>query len=226
MKRNILVIAPHADDEVLGCGGVIAKHAASGDTVHILICTNASKGAPELFSEAAIQDVRKEAKRAHALLGVTDTHFLDLPAPALDCYPSYKIALDIGRFVDELKPNIAYLPYPGDLHTDHEAIYRASLVAMRPLTKFYVSEILCYETLSETEWSPTNDHKTFSPNIFVNISDFFETKIAALQHFKSQMKTFPHPRSTEAITALAKFRGSTVNLHYAEAFTLERNIFS
>ena len=224
MGCNILVIAPHADDEVLGCGGTIAKHAHFGDSVHILIATNASIGAPELFPTDEILQIRDEARTAHELLGVTKTHFLDLPAPALNSYPAYKISLEMGKIIEQITPRIVYLPYPGDMHKDHEAIYRSALVAIRPHTTANVSEVLCYETLSETEWTPCVGDKAFQPNVFIDIEAFLEKKLDAIRCFKSQLKDFPNPRSEEAIVALSKYRGATVHVKSAEAFSLERSI--
>ncbi len=221
--NNILVIAPHADDEVIGCGATIAKHVHQGDQVWVTIATNASKGAPELFKKEDIDKIRKEALEAHKVLGVQETIFMDFPAPALNAYPEYKISLEISKLLDKIRPDTLYLPHPGDIHQDHKAIYRASLVACRPKLDFSISNIFCYETLSETEWTPIHE-KPFVPNYFVNISSYFNDKVKAMECYGSQMKLFPHSRSIEAFEALAKYRGATVAVSRAEAFTVERLI--
>ena len=223
MKNKILVIAPHADDEIIGCGGTIAKAIHRGDEVFVLIVTNASVGAPELFNEEAIQNVREEAIQAHKYLGVNKTFFLDFPAPALNAFPEYKISVEISEILNTIKPNILYLPHPGDLHQDHKACYRASLVAARPQGNYSVEEIYCYETLSETEWAPYQE-KAFIPNVFNDVSDFFNQKLEAMSFFKSQIKDFPHTRSIESFEALAKFRGATIGVKRAESFIVERII--
>jgi LmbE family N-acetylglucosaminyl deacetylase len=223
MKHKIMVVAPHADDEIIGCGGTIAKAISEGHEVYIIIATNANVGAPELFDEAAIKKVREEALQAHAYLGVKETFFLDFPAPALNAFPEYKVSVALSKIFNQVQPNILYLPHPGDLHQDHKAVYRASLVAARPQGNYSVEEIYCYETLSETEWAPYQE-QAFIPNVFEDISNFFEQKVAAMKFFKSQIKEFPHTRSTETFEALAKYRGATVGVHRAESFMVERII--
>lgn len=223
MGNKILVIAPHADDEIIGCGGTIAKAVNRGDEVYILIATNANIGAPELFNEEAIKKVRSEALNAHKYLGVKETYFMDFPAPALNAFPEYKISIEVSKIINKVKPNIMYLPHPGDLHQDHKAVYRASLVAARPQGNYCVEEIYCYETLSETEWAPYQE-KSFIPNVFIDVTEFFEHKLEAMRFFKSQIKEFPHTRSTETFEALAKYRGATVGVKRAESFIVERII--
>jgi LmbE family N-acetylglucosaminyl deacetylase len=225
MKNKILVIAPHADDEIIGCGATMAKHIANADDVYVIIATNANKGAPELFDEKTINKVRSEALEAHGFLGVKKTFFLNFPAPALNAFPEYKISMEISKIINKIKPDILYLPHPGDLHQDHKAIYRASLVAVRPQGVYCVKEIYCYETLSETEWAPYQE-KPFVPNVFNDVSAFFDQKLESMRFFKSQIKEFPHTRSLETFEALARYRGATVGVKRAESFMVERIIKS
>ena len=222
---KILVIAPHADDEILGCGATIAKHISRSDQVYVLICTNAFNGAPELFSKEDVSVIRDEAMLAHKILGVKETFFLEFPAPALNAFPEYKISIEISKIIKKINPRILYLPHSGDIHYDHNAIYRSSLVAARPINGCSVQNIYCYETLSETEWAPHQGLNHFIPNHYVDVSDFFQKKIDAFCCFKTQLKKFPHPRSIEALNALASYRGSTVGVYKAEAFEIERQIF-
>jgi LmbE family N-acetylglucosaminyl deacetylase len=222
--KKILVIAPHADDEVLGCGAMIAKMAAEGNEIHVLIATNAHIGAPEIASEKGIERVRNEALEAHKILGVTETHFEDFPAPALNAYPEFKMSLAIGKLLEKIKPDILFLPHPGDLHQDHKAIYRASLVPSRPQGNYSIKEIFCYETLSETEWAPFQGDNFFKPNYFIDVTNFIEKKLEAMSCFKSQLKSAPHSRSLDTIKALATYRGNTVGVNFAESFEVERII--
>ncbi len=222
--NKIIVIAPHADDEVLGCGATMAKFAAQGDNVIVIIATNAAKGAPELYSEKGTINVRAEAKAAHSILGVKKTIFMDFPAPALNAYPSYKISLEFLKVFDELNPTHLFLPHPFDLHEDHKSIYHSALVAARPQGSLKIPCIYCYETLSETEWGPTQYKNTFCPNYFVNVADFYTQKIESMKCYKSQLKEKPHSRSIEGLTALANFRGATIGVEKAEAFSIERLI--
>lgn len=224
IKRRILVIAPHADDEILGCGATIAKYVSSGDEVSVLIATDAHIGAPELFTRERVDTVRKEALDAHQLLGIKETRFLDFPAPALDVHPSYKMANAILEIIKDVRPDTLYIPFPGDIHLDHFIIHRASIVAARPQGNYTVKNIFCYETLSETEWASSHGANSFFPNCFVDVSNCFSKKLDAMRCFKSQLRGFPHSRSIEALEALAKFRGATIGVERAESFSIERVI--
>lgn len=221
--NKVIVVAPHADDEIIGCGATIAKHIFDGDEVIVIIATNASKGAPELFSEQDVKVTRNEAKNAHKVLGIKETYFLDFPAPALNAFPEFKISLELSKIFQKISANHLYLPHPGDIHQDHKAIYRAALVAARPQVNHKINNIYCYETLSETEWTPIHE-KPFVPNHFVDVTEVFTKKEEAMKCFKSQIKMFPHSRSLETFEALAKFRGATVGVERAEAFIVERQI--
>lgn len=218
---RIVVVAPHPDDEVLGCGGVMARHAAEGDEVFVVVAT---RGAPELYSDESVEQTRAEARQAHAILGVRETRFLDFPAPKLDVTPGHLIADALAKQFQELRPERVYLPHHGDLHSDHGRIYHATLVAARPLASCSVKQLLCYETLSETEWAPPIDNAVFYPTVFVDIAAYLPKKLEAMQCFASQLKPAPNPRSLEAIEALSRYRGSTVNVHAAEAFVLIRDV--
>lgn len=222
---NILIIAPHADDEVLGCGATMAKEVASGNNVYVLICTNAHIGAPELFNEHAISQVRSEAVKAHQYLGVKETIFLDFPAPALDQYPRYKMSNEIIAIIRKLNVDTVYIPHRGDCHKDHAIIHDCAMVACRPLANCSVKRIYTYETLSETEWGEPIAADFFIPVKYNSFSEEeFEKKIIAMSFFTSQLYAFPASRSLEAIDALAKYRGSTISKVRAEAFGVLRII--
>jgi LmbE family N-acetylglucosaminyl deacetylase len=221
--ERVLVIAPHADDEILGCGASIAKHIEKGDEVIVVIATNAHVGAPEFITEEDILNVRREAREAHAFLGTKETIFCDFPAPALNAFPEYKISLAFSEIFETIRPAILYIPHHGDIHQDHKAIHRAALVAARPQGETIISLILSYETLSETEWTPMHE-RAFIPNYFIDVSAIFGMKLKAFSFFKSQIKKFPHSRSLEALEALAKYRGATIGVERAEAFVIERQI--
>jgi N-acetylglucosamine malate deacetylase 1 len=223
--KNVLVVAPHADDEILGCGGVIAKHLEAGDQVFIAIMTNAAVGAPELFDAEAIKIIRAEAKRSHTLLNVTETAYFDFPAPQLEQYPQYKIASVLNQLIREKQIDTLFIPHKGDLHLDHGVIYNACLVAARPVPGQYVKHIYAYETLSETEWGHPTAEAVFIPRRYVVLSEQnFEQKLAAMKCFESQLKDFPNTRSLKAIRNLAELRGATVGVPYAEAFDIIRSI--
>jgi len=218
---NILVVATHPDDEVLGCGGVIARHASRGDRVDVVVVT---RGAPELYDENQVKTLRRELEAAHALLGVSAVHFLDFPAPKLDLVPAYELADAISALFHSLQPAAAYIPHRGDLHSDHRSVFSAALVAARPIGKSPVLKVLSYETLSETEWSAPVAEDAFLPSVFIDISPFLDKKKQAMAAYRSQLKEFPHPRSLLAVESLARLRGSTVGVQAAEAFQLIREI--
>jgi N-acetylglucosamine malate deacetylase 1 len=218
---NVLVVAPHADDEVLGCGGTMARHAADGDNVHVLIAT---RGIEELYPPEGIEIVRAEARAAHQLLNVTETHFLEFPAPALDTVPRYKIARDVASLITELAIQQLYIPHHGDIHSDHLHLHHACLVAARPLAGCPVRKIMAYETISETEWAPPQAGAVFYPTIFRDISDHLSAKLEAMQCYKTQLFEPPSARSLRTIEALARFRGATISRNAAEGFMLIREI--
>jgi len=221
MDKKILIVAPHPDDEVFGCGGIIKKFSEEGSEINVLIV---SRGSSKYYSEERVINVRKEAKEAHNILGVKETIFLDFPAPELDTISISEIAREIAKVIYELKAEILFLPHRGDIHHDHTAVFNAGIVAARPVGLYSVKEIICYETLSETEWAPPFGDDAFIPNLFIDISEQIDTKLKAIKCFKSQVRDFPNSRSLEANEALAKFRGSTVGFERAEAFMQIRRI--
>lgn len=223
MSNRVLFTAPHPDDEVMGCGGTIKKYSAKGYETFVLIV---SRGSAKYYSEERIKNVRNEARDAHRILGVKETFFMDYNAPELDIVPVSTLASSIAGVLKNLKINILFLPHRGDIHMDHTAVFNAGIVAARPVAEYTVNEILSYETLSETEWAPPFADDAFIPNHFEDISLFFDEKKKAMECFKSQVREFPNPRSTEAMEALAKFRGSTVGFERAEAFMQIRRIVS
>ena len=221
MKKKILILSPHADDEILGCGGFISRYSKEGHIINILILTNANKGAPEIYSEKEIVKIREEAKKANNFIGTKKLFFENLPALNLNQYPTYKISNIINKYILSIKPEIILIPSSNDINDDHKIIFKAAKVATRTNKKNDLKKILSYEVLSETEWN--ENEKSFSPNYFVklNKSDI-NNKIKAFLKYKSQVKKFPHPRSKEGILNLSRVRGSQVFMEYAEAFKVEK----
>ncbi len=219
MTKNILIVAPHPDDEVLGCGGIIAKYSGEGSRVFVLVVT---RGTPKLYSADKIDNIRREARSAHGMLGVKETVFLDFPAPELDMISLAEISREITEVIKRFSITDLYIPHRGDIHGDHRVVFNACLVAARPVGDCSVKSIFAYETLSETEWAPPFGDDAFIPTKFVDVSTIFNKKLEAMNCFKSQLKQFPNPRSIETLTALSKFRGSTVGFLHAEAFMVIR----
>jgi N-acetylglucosamine malate deacetylase 1 len=219
--RRVLVIAPHPDDEVLGAGGTVARLSDAGAEVIIAIVT---KGAPPLFAEAASANVRCEARSAHAHLGVARTLFLDHPAARLDQIPHHELNRGLGELIREIAPETLLLPFVGDIHLDHQLTFLSAMVAARPHNANFPGRVLCYETLSETNWNTPLMAPSFVPNVFIDISAQLERKLEAMRLYGSQQREFPHERSLAAIRALAMLRGSTVHRPAAEAFMLVRQV--
>jgi LmbE family N-acetylglucosaminyl deacetylase len=218
---NIMVIAPHADDEVLGCGGLIRKKNSENHNVYVLIVT---KGSPNFYSPDKVKNVRNEAIKAHEILGVKETYFFDFHAPELDITSTANIASAITEKLKQLNIEELYIPHRGDVHSDHKVVANACYVAIRPINNLPIKAVYAYETLSETEWAPPFGDDAFIPDHFVNITNFLDYKLNAMRCFKSQLKEFPHPRSIKTITALAQYRGSTVGVEFAESFMSIRSI--
>ncbi len=216
-----LVLAPHPDDEVLGCGGTIARLVAEGARVDVAIVT---RGMAPAYSDEQVAEVRAEAEAAHRVLGVAGTHYLDLPAAALDRVPQAEVNHAIAALIGRVQPATLLVPFVGDIHADHQIVFNAAMVAARPAGGFRPDRVMAYETLSETNWSAPYLSPAFAPNLFIDVAGFLETKITAFGCYASQVRAFPNERSIESLRALAALRGSCVSLHAAEAFVLLREI--
>jgi len=220
---NVLVIAPHADDEVYGVGGTIARLASKGADVYVAIIT---RGEPPLFPADYDDLVFAEANKALSLLGVKETIFLKgFPAAKLDSIGHAELNASITELISHISPSILFVPFIGDVHFDHRLVFESCLVACRPNRGHTPEKIFAYETLSETNWNAPMLSPAFAPNTFIDISDFLEMKIAAIQIYNSQLREFPDERSLESARALAIHRGATAGLRAAEAFVLVRCIY-
>ena len=218
---RVLVIAPHPDDEIIGVGGTIAKRVKNGDEVSVCIVT---KGKEPLFREDFIEQGRRECRKADSMLGVKETIFLDFPAVMLETVPRHILNNTISEIIQKIKPDEVYIPHRGDMQLDHQIVVDAAMVAVRPKYEHVVKRVYAYETLSETGWNIPNTVNEFIPTVYENIEDTLSLKLNSMSVFQSQLAAFPAARSVEAIEALAKFRGATVNVGAAEAFSLIREI--
>ena len=218
--EKILVVAPHPDDETLGCGGTLLRHRAEGAEVHWLLVTDEADPARRAASPR-----RREVEAAARHYGFAGVHALELPEIQLDALPLSDIVAKIGAVVRTVEPETLYLPFPGDAHSDHAATFSACVSCTKSFRYPFVRRIRVYETLSETEFGISPITRPFQPNLFVDISEHLEGKIAAMSLFASQIKPFPFPRSLEAVRAQAMLRGATVGRMAAEAFmTLRETI--
>lgn len=218
---TVLVIAPHPDDEVLGCGGVIAKRAKAGDEVWV--CT-VTEGKEPMYSEEFIRAEEGEAAKAHRKLGVSHAVQLRFPSAMLDTIPQHKINEKLAEVIDMVNPDEVFIPHHGDVHRDHQIVADAAMVALRPNGENKVRRILAYETMSETDWNIPNTQNAFIPNVFEDISDYVVQKTEALMMYRSQVQTYPAARSPIGIQGLALHRGATVGMESAEAFMLIREV--
>ena len=218
---RVLVIAPHPDDEIIGVGGTIAKRANDGDEVYVCVVT---KGKPPIFNDEFIEQGRKECRKADKKLGVKETIFLDFPAVMLETVPRYEFNGKISEVVNSIKPDEVYIPHRGDMQIDHQMVVDAAMVAVRPRGNNYPKRVYAYETLSETGWNIPNTVNEFIPTVYEDITDTYEVKLEAMAIFESQLSVFPEARSIGAIEALAKYRGATVSVKVAEAFSLVREV--
>lgn len=219
--KKILVIAPHADDEILGVGGTMAKYISEGHDVYVCVVTH---GEEPLYSKELVDRLRSETIQAHQYLGIKKTYFLEYPAVMLENIERYKLNGSIMDVINEVLPDEVYIPHVGDMQKDHQIVNEAAMVAVRPKYNHKISAVYAYETLSETEWNIPNTVNAFIPTVYQDISKYLEKKKKALSFFETQVSDFPDPRSTEAAEALAKYRGSTVGAGAAEAFVLIRQI--
>jgi LmbE family N-acetylglucosaminyl deacetylase len=218
---KVLIIAAHPDDEVMGAGGTIAKHVRQKDETYLCIVTKAY--APD-WSEEVIKEKRKEAIKASQILGIKKTYFCDLPTVMLDTLPQKELNKRISDVVIEIQPDVVYTTHKGDINSDHRLVFEATMVAVRPASENSISRVLSYELLSATDWAPPFPDRAFVPNVYVDISKTLETKIKAMSVYKTELRNYPHPRSIEAITILAKRRGMDIHVEAAEAFMLMREI--
>lgn len=225
MSKTILVVAAHADDEALGCSGTLARHASRGDKIHIILLTDGvSARNPDQIDPSAIARRRNAANTALGLLSVSSSAYGRFPDNQLDTVPFLNVVKFIEGVAQKICPDVVYTHDLDDLNVDHRICHQAVLTAFRPIPGSSVRAIYGFEVCSSTEWFFSKP--AFAPQRFVDISDFLETKRAVLTAYSEEMRPFPHARSIENVTALAKWRGATVGVDAAEAFSVIREVVS
>jgi len=221
MPTNVLVVAPHPDDETIGAGGTIAKHSSQGDQVTVLVV---SGHLPPLYERGHYEQTVREAEKAFRELGVQRSRFLEIPTGMIDTQPPGALNAQIASMVEELEPEIVLCPFP-DRHIDHRLVFDSVMVATRPRGAGRQIRLLAaYETLSQTHWLAPSIEANFTPNFVVDVSGSIERKLKAVRYYESQIPAFPDARSVEAIEALAKFRGTQAGFAFGEAFQIIRMI--
>lgn len=218
MKNKVLIIAVHPDDETLGCGGTLLKHKADGDEIYWLICTDIDK------THNYYETRQDEIKIVGQLYGFEAIYNLDLKTMRVDEYSMSELIYKISSIICDVKPSVIYLPFKNDVHSDHRKIFEAAYSCTKSFRYPFIKKIYMMETLSETEFAPSTKEDGFIPNVFIDISKYFEKKIEIMKKFKSEVAEHPFPRSERNLRSLATLRGATAGCEYAESFVLLKEI--
>jgi LmbE family N-acetylglucosaminyl deacetylase len=226
--QRVLVVAAHPDDEVLGCGGTIARHAEAGDQVQVLIvaegATSRQQPRDRLQATQELSLLAQAARKAGAILGVRGVELLDLPDNRLDSLDRLDLIKRIEECIERHQPQVVYVHHVGDVNVDHRRLHEAVVTACRPTPGHSVQRLLSFEVASSSEWQPPGSAPAFQPNWFVDISAHWPRKREALAAYASEMRPWPHARSMEALEHLARWRGAQVGVDAAEAFCLLRQL--
>jgi LmbE family N-acetylglucosaminyl deacetylase len=224
---RVSVVAAHPDDEVLGCGGTVARLRREGHDVSFLILGEGATSRYDHRAAAVTEEVsllERDARSAARLLDVDDVRFGGLPDNRFDSVPLLDCVKIVEHLIEEVEPAAVYTHHPGDLNIDHLVTFRAVMAATRPIAGHSVRDVYAFEVASSTEWAFGRLEPVFRPSVFVDISETLEANIAAMEAYRSEARAWPHPRSPEALQAIARRWGSVAGLDAAEAFELVRSI--
>lgn len=221
---DILVVAAHPDDEVLGCGGAIARHVAQGDRVRVVIMAEGLTSRTDSRNSPELAELNLAAQKANAILGVSELRLMGLPDNRLDTLDRLSVIQKIESVIDLWRPSVIYTHHAGDVNVDHQVVHHAVVTACRPQRSHPVSTLLFFEVPSSTEWQTPGSGEPYQPNWFVDISDSLERKLQALTAYSGEMRGWPHPRSLQGVEYLARWRGATIGANAAEAFVLGRQV--
>ncbi len=222
-KKNkvVLVLAPHPDDETLGCGGTLLNHRERGDELHWLIVTKMTK---RNYSREQIIVRASEIKEVAQQYSFSELHNLNFEAASLNSENLGNLISAVSKVIQKIKPAIVYCPFYGDVHTDHYWVYRAVIACVKSFRAPSIEKIMCYETLSETDFGATNQSGQFFPQVFIDVSSQINKKIEIMKLYKSEIHEGAGPRSVKTIESLASVRGAVAGVASAEAFQLLREI--
>lgn len=223
MKKNLLVVAAHPDDEVLGCFATVAKMIKDGWTAYVLILSG-GKTSRGKVDQAELDHLVREMKDANELIGVKKVFQADFPDNAFDSVPLLNIVKEIERIKEVTRPMVVITHHVGDMNIDHQLTHRAVLTATRPMLDECVQTVLSMEVPSSTEWNSFDQNSIFVPNVFVDVSSTIDLKVAAMGKYRSELRKYPHPRSLRYIKELASINGKRVGLRYSENFHLVRTL--
>jgi N-acetylglucosamine malate deacetylase 1 len=220
--KTVLVVAAHADDETLGCGGTIARHVEEGDVVHLVLMADGVHSRTESSKADYVRRI-EASKRAQSILGISFLQSLELPDNKMDSVPLLEIVQRLEPILEEIQPSVVYTHHHGDLNIDHRLTQAAVMTACRPVPGSSVREIYGFEVLSSTEWA-TQQSSSFLPDYYVDITQQLLTKLDALEAYAEEMRNPPHSRSMAHVEVLAHHRGYSVGVDAAEAFEVYRII--
>ncbi|MDR2723743.1 MAG: PIG-L family deacetylase [Holosporaceae bacterium] len=223
--KQLLVVAAHPDDEVLGCFGAVARLIREGHEAYTLILGR-GKEARGSADQDELRLFQKEMLRANESIGIKEVFTADFPDNAFDSVPLLNIVKKIEEIKEKIAPDIIFTHHVGDINVDHQVTHRAVLTATRPKPEESVKTIYAMEIPSSTEWNGYAKETAFVPDVFFDISGTIESKMLALAEYKSELMPYPHPRSMEHVKSLAKTNGAKVGLKYCENFVLIRSIMS
>jgi LmbE family N-acetylglucosaminyl deacetylase len=228
MKKNIMIVAAHPDDEILGCGGTMSKKIKEGYKVDVVIMGQGLTSRKNYQSKNKIKKniikLKKSSLSANKFIGATSVKNLLLPDNSMDSVNFLKVVHLLELEIFNKKPSIVFTHHLGDLNIDHKITHQAVITACRPVPNFCVKKIYSFEVVSSTEWQSSSNNNPFVPTYFEDISDHIKDKINALKYYDSEMRKAPHARSYENVKNLAKFRGSSIGVMAAEAFITIRDI--
>ncbi len=225
MKKTVLVIAAHPDDETLGCGGTIRSLADAGDLVHVaLLADGVSSRDDSINYSNDLNDRRSASRKACEILGVQDVFFGDFPDNRMDTIALLDIVKVVESLIEKYKPDTIFTHHVGDLNIDHRQVHDAVITACRPQKGHPVKTLLFFEVPSSTEWQTPGSGVAFEPNWFTDISSLLDKKLLALDAYEMEIRDWPHSRSREGVEHLARWRGATVSVSAAEAFMLGRHL--
>jgi N-acetylglucosamine malate deacetylase 1 len=224
--KSVLILAAHPDDEVLGCGGTIAKLAGHGAAIHVAFLADGvfSRQGDDKSRHSELRARRISAEKACKILGVKGVHFGEFPDNRMDSVALLDIVRVIESLIAEYRPDTVFTHHAGDVNVDHRRAHEAVVTACRPQSGHPVKTLMCFEVPSSTEWQLPGSAPVFTPNWFVDVSATLERKLAALDAYAAELRAWPHPRSRQGVEHLARWRGATVGVSAAEAFLLGRQV--
>ncbi len=219
---NVIVIAAHPDDEIIGAGGTLLKHVPNNDKVYWLIVTNMSE--ENGYSRINVERRQNEIKEVAAQMQFTETFNLNYKPANLQPADLPNLIFKIAEIFNRIKPECIYVMNRSDAHSDHRVVFEAVMACTKSFRYPFIKKVLMYECISETEFAPALPENVFMPNYFVDITSFINAKLSITGIYKSEIGEHPFPRSSDNIKALAHFRGATAGVKYAEAFQLVKYI--